>query len=243
MLEFSVDNTSPLQRQQIVADDTKLQSAVTDLGIRDNTRNWGYVCSTIGSSIPTASELDVYQTAATPDLHVFATLRPTEAELGQPCISTLLPFEDRTVPVLDEVARDIIPTQLYPDPLPSRENVVSSRRECTMVSGGGGSEDDDESGDSEEREPLRRPEVIRVETVMERPRTRGTVGTVRTTTLVHRRLGHISLPPCTDVLLSFMHPPHLMYDKVKPLVRASRETRWRNYCSIKERSSKFACAQ
>ncbi|CAA2971142.1 Hypothetical predicted protein [Olea europaea subsp. europaea] len=83
-------------------------------------------------------------------LHVSATLPPTEAEFGQPCISTLLPFEDRTVPVLDEVARDIILAQLYPDPLPSRENVGNSRGECTMISSGGGSEDDDESGDSED---------------------------------------------------------------------------------------------
>ncbi|CAA3016746.1 Hypothetical predicted protein [Olea europaea subsp. europaea] len=53
---------------------------------------------------------------------------------------------------------------------------------------------------------------------MERPRTRetvGTVGTVRMSTLVHCRLGHIPLPPCTNILLPFMHPPDLMYDKVK----------------------------
>ncbi|CAA3032688.1 Hypothetical predicted protein, partial [Olea europaea subsp. europaea] len=176
-------------------------------------------------------------------LHVSATLRPTEAKLGQPCISTLLPFEDRTVPVLDEVARDIIPAQLHPDTLPSGGNVGNSRGECTMVSSGGGSEDNDESEDSEDEGAVRRPEVIRVETTMERPRTRGTAGIVRMTTLVHRRLGHIPLPPCIDVLLPFMHPPHLMYDKVKPLVRASREMRWKNYCSIKERSSKFTYAQ
>ncbi|CAA3014829.1 Hypothetical predicted protein [Olea europaea subsp. europaea] len=83
-------------------------------------------------------------------LHVSVTLRPTEAELGQPCISTLLPFEDRTVPVLDVVARDIIPTQLHPNPLPSGENVGNSKGECTMVSSRGGSEDDDESGDNED---------------------------------------------------------------------------------------------
>ncbi|CAA3025224.1 Hypothetical predicted protein [Olea europaea subsp. europaea] len=64
-------------------------------------------------------------------LHVSATLRPTEAELGQPCISTLLPFEDRTVPALDEVARDIIPTHRDPDLLPSGRNVGNSRGERT----------------------------------------------------------------------------------------------------------------
>ncbi|CAA3003325.1 Hypothetical predicted protein [Olea europaea subsp. europaea] len=57
---------------------------------------------------------------------------------------------DRTVPALDEVARDIIPAQLHPDPLASGENVGNSRGECAMVSSGGGSKDDDESGDSED---------------------------------------------------------------------------------------------
>ncbi|CAA2998090.1 Hypothetical predicted protein [Olea europaea subsp. europaea] len=83
-------------------------------------------------------------------LHVSVTLRPTEAEFGQPCISTLMPFEDRTIPVLDEVARDIIPAQLHPDPLPSGGNVGNSRGECTMVFSGRGSEYDDESRDSED---------------------------------------------------------------------------------------------
>ncbi|CAA3025780.1 Hypothetical predicted protein [Olea europaea subsp. europaea] len=127
-----------------------LLSAVTDLGIRGNARNWGSICSAIGSSIPTASELDVYQTAAATDLHVSATLRPIEAEFGQPYISTLLSFEDRTVPALDYVARDIIPSQLHPEPLASGGNVGNSRGECASVSSGGGSEDDEESGDSDD---------------------------------------------------------------------------------------------
>ncbi|CAA3015891.1 Hypothetical predicted protein [Olea europaea subsp. europaea] len=42
--------------------------AVRDLGIRGNARNWGSVCSAIGSSIPTASELDVYQTATATEI-------------------------------------------------------------------------------------------------------------------------------------------------------------------------------
>ncbi|CAA3015890.1 Hypothetical predicted protein [Olea europaea subsp. europaea] len=155
-------------------------------------------------------------------LHVSATLRPTEAQLGQPCISTLLSFKDHTEPALDEVARDIIPAQLHPDPLASRGNVENSRGSAqwfpveeaprTMMS----------RVTVRTREPVRRSEVIRVETAMERSRMRGTV---RMTTLVHRRLGHSPLLPCTNVLLPFMYPPHLMYDKVKPPVRASREMR------------------
>ncbi|CAA2982014.1 Hypothetical predicted protein [Olea europaea subsp. europaea] len=121
-----------------------------DLGIRGNARNWGSICSTIGSSIPTAFELDVYQIATATDLHVSATLRPTDAELGQPYISTLLPFEDRTVPALDDIARDIIPLQLHPESLVSRGSVGNSRGECALVSSEGGFEDDEESGDSDD---------------------------------------------------------------------------------------------
>ncbi|CAA2953744.1 Hypothetical predicted protein [Olea europaea subsp. europaea] len=150
-----------------------LLSAIIDLGIRGNARNWGSVCSTIGSSISTASELDVYQTATTTDLHVSATLRPTEAELGQPYISTLLPFGDRTVPALDNVARDIIPSQLHLEPLACGGKVGNSRGECALVSSGGGSEEDEESGDSDDKGAGEETGV--------------------------------------------MHPPHLMYNKVKPL--------------------------
>ncbi|CAA2974163.1 Hypothetical predicted protein [Olea europaea subsp. europaea] len=51
---------------------------------------------------------------------------------------------------IDEVARDIIPAQLDPDPLPSGGNVGNSKGECAMVSSGGGSEEDDESGENED---------------------------------------------------------------------------------------------
>ncbi|CAA3012833.1 Hypothetical predicted protein [Olea europaea subsp. europaea] len=130
---------------------SRLSHCHADLGIRDNARNRGSICSAIGSSIPTASELDVYQTAAATDLHVSVTLRHIEAELGQLYISTLLLFEDRTVPALDDVARDIIPSQLHSEPLASGGNVGNSRGECALVSSGGGSGDDEESGDSDDQ--------------------------------------------------------------------------------------------
>ncbi|CAA2942565.1 Hypothetical predicted protein [Olea europaea subsp. europaea] len=60
-------------------------------------------------------------------LHMSATLRPTEAEL-----------------------RDIIPSQLHPELLASGGNVGNSRGDCALVSSGGGSEDDEESGDSDD---------------------------------------------------------------------------------------------
>ncbi|CAA2953591.1 Hypothetical predicted protein [Olea europaea subsp. europaea] len=137
----------------------------------------------IGSSIHTAFELDVYQTAQqrTYDaffknikLHVSATLRPIEVELGQPYISTLLPFEDRTVPVLDDVARDIIPSQHHPEPLANGVNVGNSRGSAHWFPVEEAPRTMRSRATVMTREPVRRLEVIRVETAMESPRTRGT---------------------------------------------------------------------
>ncbi|CAA3001106.1 MADS-box protein SOC1 [Olea europaea subsp. europaea] len=173
-------------------------------------------------------------------LHVSATLRPTEAELGQPYISTLLPFEDRTVLALDDVAKDIIPSQLRPEPLASGGNVGNSRGECALVSSGGGSEDDDESGNSDDEGV---GEEIGGDKSGDSNGKASDEGDSEDEHTCTQHSGTYSTPPCTDVLLPFMHPPDLMYDKIKPLERASRELRWRNYCWIKERSSKFASAQ
>ncbi|CAA3029367.1 Hypothetical predicted protein [Olea europaea subsp. europaea] len=157
-------------------------------------------------------------------LHVSATLRPTEAELGQPYISTLLPFKDRTVPALDEVARDIIPAQLDPDPLASGENVGNSREECAMVSSGGGSEDDDESGDSEDEGASEKTGVIRVETALERPRTRGTVGTTGTYSSppMHRRTSPIHAPSTSHVRQVQISGANLTRDEMEELLLDQR---------------------
>ncbi|XP_022897651.1 uncharacterized protein LOC111411343 [Olea europaea var. sylvestris] len=175
-------------------------------------------------------------------LHVSVTLHPTEAEFGQPCISTLMPFEDRTIPVLDEVARDIIPAQLHPDPLPSGGNVGNSRGECTMVFSGRGSEYDDESGDSEDEGAREATEGDKSGDSNGEASNEGDSGDSEDDHTRTPQTGTF-LSPMHRHTSPFMHPPHLMYDKVKPLVRASQEMRWRNYCSIKERSSKFGCAQ
>ncbi|CAA3019849.1 Hypothetical predicted protein [Olea europaea subsp. europaea] len=126
--------------------------------------------------------------------HVSTTLRPIEAELGQPYISTLLSFEDCIVPALDDVARDIIPSQLHPEPLASGENVGNSRGECALVSNGRGSEDNDESGDSDDEGAGEEIGGDKSGDSNGEASDEGTVGTVRMSTLVHRRLGHIPLP-------------------------------------------------
>ncbi|CAA2984373.1 Hypothetical predicted protein, partial [Olea europaea subsp. europaea] len=86
-------------------------------------------------------------------LHVHSTLHPTEAERGRPYISTLMPFEDCTVPILDEVVRDIIALQFHTEPLGCGSNVENSTGAFEEEeSSEGGSEDDEESRDSEGEE-------------------------------------------------------------------------------------------
>ncbi|CAA3013034.1 Hypothetical predicted protein [Olea europaea subsp. europaea] len=58
-----------------------------------------------------ASRLDINKTTVEAYLHVYATLRPTEVECGQPYITTLVLFDDRPVPALDDLARDIVSPQ------------------------------------------------------------------------------------------------------------------------------------
>ncbi|CAA2997485.1 Hypothetical predicted protein [Olea europaea subsp. europaea] len=153
MLEFSVDNTSPLQRQQIVADDTKIWAfeAMPEIGDRFARRLGHQSPRLLSWTYTKQSQQRTYDAFfKNIKLHVSATLCPTEVKLGQPYISTLLPFEDRIVPTLDDVARDIIPSQLHPKPLANGGNVGNSRGECALVSSGGGSKDDDESGDNDD---------------------------------------------------------------------------------------------
>ncbi|CAA3025110.1 Hypothetical predicted protein [Olea europaea subsp. europaea] len=52
--------------------------------------------------------LDLYQTTAAVYLHVHATLRPTEAERDLPYIVSLVPFSDRPVQFLDDLARSVV---------------------------------------------------------------------------------------------------------------------------------------
>ncbi|CAA2972789.1 Hypothetical predicted protein [Olea europaea subsp. europaea] len=47
-----------------------------------------------------------HQQSSRSSLHMYATLRPTEAKRGQPHIATLVPFNDCHVPALDDLARD-----------------------------------------------------------------------------------------------------------------------------------------
>ncbi|CAA2946308.1 Hypothetical predicted protein [Olea europaea subsp. europaea] len=54
-------------------------------------------------------------------LHVYVTLRPTEIERGQPHIATLVLFDDRPVPALDDLVRNSVAPQFYAERLGTAE--------------------------------------------------------------------------------------------------------------------------
>ncbi|CAA2994727.1 Hypothetical predicted protein [Olea europaea subsp. europaea] len=107
----------------------------------------------------------------------------------------------------------------------------------------GGSDDDEESGSSEGEKNSEESEGDGTgDTTVRTPRKENTtVGTV-TVSVLARADRDIFHPPCIDILLPRMYLPHLMYDKVYPLERASREPKWKKFCWIKEPSSKFVSA-
>ncbi|CAA2995579.1 Hypothetical predicted protein [Olea europaea subsp. europaea] len=87
-------------------------------------------------------------------LHVYATLRPIDAEAEQQYFSTLVPYDDPPVPVLDEIARNVVGPHFNASHGGSESGGQLVRQESDDgVSSGGGGEDDtsgDEGADAEE---------------------------------------------------------------------------------------------
>ncbi|CAA2977864.1 Hypothetical predicted protein [Olea europaea subsp. europaea] len=71
------------------------------------------------------SPLDINKVTAAAYLHVYATLRPTEAERGQPYIATLVSLDDRPVPALDDLARDSVASQFHAERVGTPEEGTS----------------------------------------------------------------------------------------------------------------------
>ncbi|CAA2981936.1 Hypothetical predicted protein [Olea europaea subsp. europaea] len=109
------------------------------MGVRGASGGWGTFCS----------------------LHVYAILRPTNAEAQQPYFSTFVSYDDPFIPVLDDIARTVVVPQFNASGDSSRKGGHAVR------------EDSDEEA-SEGRS--RRPEVIRKKV---RRAAIPTVGTVR----------------------------------------------------------------
>lgn len=80
---------------------------------------------------------------------MYTTLHPTDVQRDQLYVSTLVPFKDRTVPVLDDTARNIAAPQIHAELSSSRANDHSSTGKSDREeSNGRGSEDEMSCGKS-----------------------------------------------------------------------------------------------
>ncbi|CAA2999493.1 Hypothetical predicted protein [Olea europaea subsp. europaea] len=160
-------------------------------------------------------------------LHVYATLRPTDAEAEQQYFSTLVPYDDPPVPVLDEIARNVVGPQFNASHGGSGSGGQLVRQESDdEVSSGGSGED--------ERLEMKVPIPRRVaKAPVSDP------ASVRI--LVEDRS---------------VHPPHLQrptfllqcegrrwrHCQLAHPDQASPKRRWKSYCSTKELSLKYDSA-
>ncbi|CAA2970410.1 Hypothetical predicted protein [Olea europaea subsp. europaea] len=86
-------------------------------------------------------------------LHVYATLRPTETERGQPHIATLVLFNDHHVPALDDLARDSVAPQFQAERMGTPKEGTSENETSDEAHDGGGiSGEEEESGADESGE-------------------------------------------------------------------------------------------
>ncbi|CAA2959800.1 Hypothetical predicted protein [Olea europaea subsp. europaea] len=80
-------------------------------------------------------------------LHVYATLRPIDAEGKQQYFSTLVPYDDPPVPVLDEIVRNVVGPQFNASHGGSESGGQLVRQESDDGVSSGGSGEDETSGD------------------------------------------------------------------------------------------------
>ncbi|CAA2980417.1 transcription factor bHLH128-like [Olea europaea subsp. europaea] len=108
-------------------------------------------------------------------LHVYATLRPTDAEAEQPYLSFLVPYDDPPMPVLDDIVRTVVVPQIHSLHAESEvggqsggqdlEDGVRSGRSDDESDGESGSDsecdDSEDTGDSSSPPgaPIRSPEL------------------------------------------------------------------------------------
>ncbi|CAA3004626.1 Hypothetical predicted protein [Olea europaea subsp. europaea] len=96
-----------------------------------------------------------HQQSSHSSLHVYVTLRPTEIEHRQPHITTLVPFNDRPVPALDDLTKDNVAPQFYAERLgiPEEGTFEDETSDEAHESSGTSSEEEelgaDDSGEAE----------------------------------------------------------------------------------------------
>ncbi|CAA3029002.1 Hypothetical predicted protein [Olea europaea subsp. europaea] len=104
-------------------------------------------------NVPTTSQLDINKVAIAAYLHVYVTLHPTEVERGQLHITTLVLFDDRSVPALDGLASESVAPQFYEERLGTPEEGTFEDKtsdEAHEGSGTSGKEEESGTDDSEE---------------------------------------------------------------------------------------------
>ncbi|CAA3027573.1 Hypothetical predicted protein [Olea europaea subsp. europaea] len=83
-------------------------------------------------------------------LHVYTTLQPTDAEAQQPNFSTLVPYDEPPVSILDDIARIVVASQFNPSGGDGRDggHVAREDSEEEASKGGRNSEDSEDTGES-----------------------------------------------------------------------------------------------
>ncbi|CAA2960263.1 Hypothetical predicted protein [Olea europaea subsp. europaea] len=118
-------------------------------------------------------------------LHVYATLRPTDAEVKKQYFSTLVSYDDPPVPMLDEIARNVVGPQFNASHGGSGSGGQLVRQESDDGVSSGGSGEDETSGD----------EGADTEESGEGASERSSVGT----DTCRGQIGASSIPPATHV--------------------------------------------
>ncbi|CAA2970279.1 Hypothetical predicted protein [Olea europaea subsp. europaea] len=129
-----------------------------------------------------------HQQSSRSSLHVYATLCPNEVECGQPHNATLVSFDDRPVPALDDLARDSVAPQFHAERLGTPEEGTSEDEtfnEAHEGSGTSGEEEQSEADDSGEAEGEDSKDHDSGDSDGDRARRNGQIGTF-STPYVHR---------------------------------------------------------
>ncbi|CAA2935144.1 Hypothetical predicted protein [Olea europaea subsp. europaea] len=92
-------------------------------------------------------------TAPDNNLHVHATLRPTEVEHDLPYIASLVPFPDRPVQFLDDLTRSVVGPHFHAEALTSGRHNGSAAGDDHDDEFGAGVEDDETSASDDRQTP------------------------------------------------------------------------------------------
>ncbi|CAA2938469.1 Hypothetical predicted protein [Olea europaea subsp. europaea] len=157
-------------------------------------------------------------------LHIYATLRPTDVEAEQQYFSTLVPYDDPPVPVLDEIARNVVGLQFNASHGGSGNGGLLVRQESDDGVSSGGSGEDEMSGN----------EGVDTEESGEGASERSSVGA----DTCRGQTGASSTPPATHVS-SPVRGSTMETRPVGTSGQASPKRRWKSCCSTKEFSLKW----